>query len=122
MAQTLGVMKIVWRGVDYDVETGATYQRPGFDQKPVTTNSRKGHYAQEPVQGTCTATVPLMRGQRLSELTADGPGELQVHCDTGQIFVHPDAYRMGPPPQATGGEGGKIQMQWGFGEGEELVA
>ena len=121
MAQVLGVVQIFWRGEEIPVETGATYKPAGMSQKPVTYGRRVGR-ADEFMAGECQATTNLERDQSLGELLARGEGELQVLCDTGQTFVHPDAFLSGDIPTLTGGEGGKIQLTWSFSEGEELLA
>lgn len=121
MAQVLGVVQIFWRGEEIPVETGATYRPAGMTQAPVSYGRRSG-YAQTFAQGQCTATTNLERGQSLDELLARGEGELQVICDTGQTWVHADAFLSGEMPDVTGGEGGKIPLTWSFGEGEEILA
>lgn len=121
MAKVLGVVDILWRGVNIPVEAGASYKPAGMMQKPVTYGRRVGN-AQEFAAGQCTAVTNLEQGQSLGELLARGEGELQVKCDTGQTFVHPDAFYSGDIPTVTGNEGGKISLQWAFGEGEEILA
>lgn len=120
MPQVLGVMQIFWRGREIPVETGATYRPAGMMQKPVSYGRRVGH-AGEFAGGQCEATTNLEAGQSLAELLARGEGELQVICDTGQTFVHPDAFLSGDIPTVTGGEGGKIPLVWAFSEGEEVL-
>ena len=120
MAQVLGVVQIFWRGEEIPVETGATYKPAGMSQKPVTYGRRVSH-ANAFMGGVCTATTNLEQGQSLGELLARGTGELQVLCDTGQTFVHPDAFLSGDIPTVTGGEGGKIPLTWSFAEGEEVM-
>lgn len=119
MPQTVGVVQIFWKGEEIPVETGATYKPAGLSQKPVTYGRRVAR-ADEFMGGECTATTNLERGQSLGELLGRGEGELQVLLDTGQTFVHPDAFLSGDIPTLTGGEGGKIPLTWSFGEGEEL--
>ena len=120
MAQVLGVIQIYWRGEEIPVETGASYKPAGMAQKPVAYGRRVGN-AGEFMAGECQATTNLEVGQSLGELLARGEAELQVLCDTGQTFVHPDAFLSGDIPGVTGGEGGKIQLTWSFGEGEEII-
>lgn len=120
MAQVLGVIQIFWRGEEIPVETGATYKPSGMSQKPVTYGRRVGN-SQEFMAGECKATTNLEAGQSLGDLLTRGEYELQVICDTGQTFVHPDAFLSGDLPDLTGGEGGKIELVWSFGEGEEIL-
>lgn len=121
MGQVLGVVQIFWRGEEIPVETGATYRPAGMRQAPVMHGRRVG-FAQTFMNGQCTATTNLERGQSLDELLVRGQGELQVICDTGQTWVHPDAFLADDLPDVTGGEGGKIPLVWAFGEGEEILA
>lgn len=121
MAQVLGMVRVVWRGVELAVEQGATYRKPGMQQTAVDYGRRTGH-AQNYAGGRASAVVNIERGMRVEDLLSEGAGELQVHFDTGQIFVHPDAFLVDEIPTITGGEGGKAALNWAFGPGEELSA
>lgn len=119
MAQTLGIIDIVWRGRRIAVEKGAKF-KPGGVKNNVVVAGRQVHRAEEFVAGEVTATTTLERGQRFLDLVATGSGELQVLCDTGQTLVWPDAF-LQEIPEATGGEGGKIPMNWAVGVPQELI-
>lgn len=119
MAQTFGIMGLVWNGRTIQVEKGGTILLSGYKQNPVVTGKRVD-YSQEYQAGTVTATTILPRGARLSDWLPNGEGELQVQCDSGQSFTMPDAF-LADPPKATGGEGGKIERTWNFGEYEEIL-
>lgn len=119
MAQTLGIVDLVWKGRKLAVEKGAELTLGGLKNTPVMYGRQVGH-AQEMEASNVTAVVPLERGQRLSDLWAAGPGELQVLCDTGQTYVFPDAF-LTNRPNATGGEGGKVRLEWSGGTPEELL-
>ncbi|NLS00180.1 hypothetical protein HGP17_25425 [Rhizobium sp. P38BS-XIX] len=118
--QVLGIVDIVYKGVNVPVEKGAEI-RPGGIKNTSVTVGRKTGYAQE-VQGSLvTGTTDLIKGQSWRALFTSGEGELQVRCDTGQTFIIPDAFYSGDIPTITGGEGGKIKLQWEGSEPEEII-
>lgn len=119
MTQVVGIIDIVWRGQNIPVEKGAKYKHSVIKNNAVTYGRKVGR-AQEFVAGEATATTHLERGQRLAGLYTEGEGELQVKLDTGQTFVHPDAF-LTEPFEVTGGEGGKIELKWAFSPGEEIA-
>lgn len=119
MAQVLGIIDIVWRGRNIPVEKGARLRLGGIQNAPVTFGRKVGR-AQEFVGSEITATTNLERGQSLGSLLDPGEGELQVLCDTGQTYSWSDAF-LGERPEATGGEGGKIELKWHGGEPDEVI-
>jgi hypothetical protein len=120
MTQTLGIVDIVWRGRNIPVEKGATFRKGGIMNSTVV-YGRKAARAQSFQESTVKATTNLERGQRLTNLLDPGEGELQVICDTGQTFVMKDAFLTGDLPDVTGGEGGKIELNWAAGAPEEIL-
>lgn len=119
MAQTLGLIEVIWRGVKITVEKGGTFQAGGLMNHAVITG-KQVDFAQEMIAGKCTATKRLTRGETLSALWAAGQGELQVQCDTGQTFIVPDAF-LTNTPSFTAGEGGKVPLEWAFGTVTEVA-
>lgn len=120
MAQVLGIVDIIWRGRNIPVEKGAKFRRGGMKNNTVV-YGRKAGRAEEFQESTVTATTNLERGQRLGNLLRSGEGELQVICDTGQTFVMRDAFLTGDIPEVTGGEGGKIELNWAASAPEEIL-
>ena len=120
MAQLLGIVDILWRGQKIDIEKGATLRLGGLQNMPVVMGRQVGR-AQEFVASEVKATTNLARGMRLLDLYGSGQeGELQAICDTGQTYVFADAF-LTNRPEATSGEGGKIELVWAAGEAEELL-
>lgn len=120
MAQTLGIIDIYWREEKLAVEKGAKVKLGGLKNNAVITG-RQVHRAQEMEASEITAVIALRRGQSLVAIYGDGSeGQLQVLCDTGQTFVFSDAF-LSNRPEATGGEGGKVELVWMAGEGEEVI-
>lgn len=118
--QVLGIVDIVWRGVNIPVENGATLRIGGMMNTPVTYGRKVGR-AQQFQGSEVKATTNLERNQRLKDLLSEGEGSLQVVCDTNQTFTWDDAFLSGDRPTATGGEGGKIELTWSGGEPEEVI-
>lgn len=119
MAQTLGIVDIVWKGKGIPVEKGAKFKPGGLLNTPVVLSRRVDRSANFEA-GEVTATTTLQRGQRLMDLLDAVEGELTVLCDTGQTLSWPDAF-LTVLPEATGGEGGKIELKWAVGTPEELL-
>lgn len=119
MAQTLGIVDIVWRGEKLACEKGSELMLGGIKKNPVIYGRQVG-WAGEMEASTVTATFPLERGRRMSDLWATNQGELQVICDTGQSYVFPDAF-LTNRPNATGGEGGKVKLEFAAGFAEEIL-
>jgi len=120
MTQVLGIIDIIWRGRNIPVEKGAKFRIGGLKNNPVTYGRKVGR-AQEYQGSMVTATTNLERGQRLGNLLDSGEGELQVRCDTGQTYVLKDAFLSGDRPETTGGEGGKIELNWEGGTPTEVL-
>ncbi|MCD2176442.1 phage tail tube protein [Rhizobium sp. C1] len=118
--QVLGIIDIYWRGRNIPVEKGAKLRLGGIKNNAVT-YGRTVARAQEYQGSEVTATTHVERGQSLLGLLDAGEGELQVVCDTGQTYVWPDAFLEGDRPDATGGEGGKVELKWAAGEPEEII-
>lgn len=117
--QVLGIVDIIWNGRNIPVEKGAKVKLGGIKNNAVVYGRRVGR-AQEFMKSEISATTHLEKGQRLAELLLIGEGELQVVCDTGQSLVFPDAFLEGEQ-EATGGEGGKIELKWAAGTYEEVI-
>jgi hypothetical protein len=119
MAQTLGIVDIVWRGRTIPVEKGAKFRVGGIKNNTVTYGRKVGR-AQEYMGSEVTATTVLEAGQRWGNTWDPDEGELQVVCDTGQTFVMYDAF-LTDIPEITGGEGGKVELKWSASTPEEIV-
>ncbi|GLK85686.1 phage tail tube protein [Ancylobacter defluvii] len=120
MAQSLGIIDIQWKGTKLDVEPGGKLLLGGMQNKGVTTGQKR-KFAREFKESIITATRTFDRGMSASDLYDPDAGELQVHCDTGQIFTFPDAF-MTERPELTAGDGGKAECKWEAGQYEEIVS
>jgi hypothetical protein len=119
MAQTLGIIDLTWRGQRLAIEKGAKLKLGGVKNTVVVTG-KQVHRAEEFEASEVTATIPLLRGQSLLALFGTGEGALSALCDTGQTYSWPDAF-LTNRPEATGGEGGKVELTWAAGAPEELI-
>ncbi len=119
MAQTLGIVDLVWKGRKLAVEKGAMLKLGGIKNNMVVYGRQVGR-AQEFEASEITATIPFKRGERIADVFSLDEGELQVLCDTGQTYVAPDAF-LTNRPEMTGGEGGKIELKFACGEMEEVL-
>ncbi len=119
MAQSLGVVEVVWAGVKFPTEKGATFRQGGLVNKAVTAGAQVSR-SQEMMPSRVQCSTPFMTGMSIAAIRAVAEGELQLVCDTGQTFVIASAFLV-DQPEITGGEGGKLTLTWEGGEAEELT-
>lgn len=121
MAQTVGIIDIIWRSRKIDTEKGASFSSGGLINNPVVAG-RKLHNCQEWKEGMVECTTVLKAGELPSSLYDVRTGELQCVLDTGQTVVWSGAFQVGERPKVTAGEGGKVALKWAVGEAQELLA
>ncbi len=120
MAQTLGLVSIIWRGAKIKIEgNDAQATLGGLVQKRVITGQQVD-YANEMEASEVTATTVVERGASIMALYAPGQGELQVQCDTGQTYTWPDAF-LEDPAKFSAGKGGKLKLKWAAGTPTEVL-
>jgi hypothetical protein len=120
MAQTLGLVRVIWRGQNVSVKTGGKFENGGMKQNGVVFGQNVD-FSNEFVPGKTDATTKMDANTRLSDLWAPGSGELQVQCDTGQSYVG-DAFLSNRPNFAADNKGGDVKLMWEHGELAEIVA
>lgn len=120
MAQTVGIIDLVWNGRYLAAKKGSTARLGGIRNNAVT-HGRQVSRAQEYQGSEIKAKVPFERGMRLADIWIDGEAELQVRLDTGQTYVFNDAFLSGDRPTITEGEGGDIDLTWSAGTPEEII-
>ena len=114
----LGIIDIYWNGNKVPNEPGGTVKLGGVRNKSVTfSRSVAPAGAMMPSEISCTAVIQT--GDRVTDTYGTAPGELQVQCDTGQIFTWPDAFIVDSVEFAAG-EGGKLKLKWEAGTATEL--
>jgi hypothetical protein len=118
MAQTLGIIDVYWNGAKLDNEPGGTVKLGGVRNKSVI-YSRKVGNAQMMMESEINVTVPIEAGVRVTDTFSTGTGELQVHCDTGQIFSWDEAF-LTDPLDFSAGDGGKLKLTFKAGEPVEV--
>lgn len=116
MAQVPGIVSVAWNRANIPMEKGVTFKPAGDKANPVILG-REVNHSVEFQQGTLKGTTALKKGQRFLSLYVPGPGELRIKLDTGQQFAYPDAVLVERPEM--NGDGGKIPLEWFFGEGTE---
>ena len=109
MTQVLGIIDAVWIGRKIPLEKGAKFNPGGIKNNVVIAGRQVGRSG-EMTASMLDGVTWLAAGQKLGDILPAGEGELQVICDTGQVFVVPDAFRT-DVPDVTGGEGGKVPVK-----------
>ena len=117
-AQTLGILELYWGGQPIPIEAGGKVTVGGVRNKPVVVG-RQVRRAQEMLQSEVSVTSVVQAGQDVLGLINTPEQELQVKCDTGQIFVWSTAFLEGAPG-FSGGEGGKLELKFVAGEPDQL--
>jgi hypothetical protein len=118
-SQTLGIVEIYWNGSQVPIEPGATFTLGGLRNTPVIVGAQVMR-AQKMFVSEINATSVVAAGQNVSDAFTTGEGELQIQCDTLQMFVWPDAFLI-DAVEITAGEGGKVKLKWNAGTPQESV-
>lgn len=93
MAQSLGIIRVFFGGNELTIKPGGTVRLGGVVSRPQVAGTEVFR-SEAMMESEITVQVMLERGQRLTDLIpANLEQELQVHCDTGQTFVFPSAFR-----------------------------
>ncbi len=114
----LGIIDIFWNGSKVPNEPGGTVTLGGVRNKAVMF-SRSVAPAGAMMESKIACTAVIQTGDRITDNYGTGQGELQVQCDTGQIFAWPDAFIV-EAVEFTAGEGGKLKLTWSAGIPTEL--
>ncbi len=117
--QTLGIIDLYWGGQKIDVEPGGEVTLGGLRNKPVVVG-RKIRRAQEMLQSEVSVTSVVEAGVSVLQLLGTSEAEMQVHCDTGQVFTWESAFIEGAP-NFSGQDGGKLKIKLVAGEPQELM-
>ncbi len=118
MAQSVGVIDVVWRGKRLIAEKGSKFRQAGL-QNATVAYGRGATRSQEFKEGMLEITSQFLKGERASDIYTAEEGELQIQLDTGQTIVSYDAW-MTERPDVTGGEGGKVPLKWAWSSDEEI--
>lgn len=117
--QVLGIVEIYWNGAQVEVEPGTTFTLGGLRNTEVIAGANV-FSARKMMASEINATSVVQAGQNVSDAYGIGSGELQVQCDTGQIFVWPTAFLV-EAVEITAGEGGKVKLKWRAGTPQETA-
>jgi hypothetical protein len=120
MTQTVGIMDAYFNGVHIPCEKGSTL-KPGGLKNNVVIAGKQVFKSQEFVAATASVTTVLQAGQSLLALISAAPGELQMIADTGQSWIIPDA-SLTNEPDVTGGDGGKVKLEYAGSPATELLS
>lgn len=118
-SQVLGIIELFWNGSIVPVEPGGSFTLGGLRNKEVIVGAQVFRAnAMMPSEINATTIVPA--GQNVSDQYGTGEGELQIQCDTGQIFVWSAAFLV-DAPEISAGEGGKLKLKWRAGTPQETA-
>lgn len=119
-AQSLGVLWLVWGGQRIDVDEKSTsFSRGGRVAKAVQAGALTTQ-SYNYVPSKVSAKFPLAGDMSLDALTALNGTEMQIHCDSGQVYVIASAAIQGDP-KVTGGQNANVSMEWGGGPAVEML-
>jgi hypothetical protein len=117
--QVLGIIECFWNGTSVPIEPGGSFSLGGIRNKSVVAGAQVFN-ANMMMVSEINVTSVVQAGQNVSDLYGIGQGELQIQCDTGQMFIWPNAFIV-DAPDITAGEGGKIKIKWHAGTPQESV-
>lgn len=118
-AQTLGIIDLYWGGNKIPIEPGGKVTLGGVRNVAVIVG-RQVRRAQKMMQSEVSVTSVVQAGQDVLALLGTAEAEMQVHCDTEQVFIWQSAF-IEEAPGFTGGEGGKLEIKLVAGEPQILV-
>ena len=119
MAATVGIIRIWWKGTQYDCVEGSTVRLPGL-----VNNTQVAGYSAQNFRtfqaGQVKATPVLKSGMSLAAFQDTSSGELQCQADTGQTWILPDAFIVNGAEMSD--RGGKISVTWNASTFSELTS
>ena len=118
MAQSVGILRIWWKGVKYDCTKGSSIRLPTY-QNVTQVAGDTAHRSENFQPGEVKATPLLLKGQSLAAFNPGSEGELQVQADTGQVWTFPDAFLLSAPTMTD--DGGKMPVTWNSSTYTELL-
>lgn len=120
MPQLLGIVDLYWKGQKIDVKPGTNVELGGVTNKAQPYGRRIGR-SQSMMESKITVKAIIPKGMVVTDLfKSDDEGELQVHCDTGQKFVWPDAFIEGTI-KITSGDSSEADVNFAGGVPVEIV-
>ena len=115
----LGIIKVFWGGSEINIKPGGSLKLGGVIGSAViygTQVSSAGKMAESEVK----VKAVVRTGERVTDLyPALSEQEMQVHCDTGQIFMFPNAFRTGTL-DVTAGDNSEVDLTFNAGGYTEL--
>jgi len=118
MAQTIGVIALWWNGRQYPCQKGVQFQRSGKRAQAVATSAGIFH-SNEAAAGMAKATLTWRPTDSLANFSpSSGENMLQLKCDTGQIYVCPDAVVQEEP---TVQDNGQCPVTWIINQCSEIL-
>lgn len=104
-SQVLGIVDFYWGGQKIAIKDDGTFARGGMVNTTQVVG-RKIKRSQKMVAFTATITAVLEKGVPMSSLFPGDEAEVQIHCDTGQIFISPAAFVVEDQEVSWGGNSG----------------
>lgn len=116
----LGIIEAQWLGTQVNAKPGGTLKLGGVVNKPVVFGRQVGNAqmmeaSEIKLKGVVTTGMSVTGTYNVGQV-----GELQVQCDTGQIFVWDDAFIAGAIT-LTAGENSEVDLTWNAGTPLETV-
>jgi hypothetical protein len=103
--QALGIVDFYWGGRKVDIKDDGSFSRGGMVNTEIVVG-RQVKRSQKMVPFTANITTVLEDGQVLGDIFPGDAAEVQIHCDTGQVFVSPSAFITDDLEVSWGGSSG----------------
>jgi len=120
-AQSLGIVTIIWGGTTLNVDAKSSSFSPGGMVSTPVVSGQQVTYGQQVMAPTVKASFPLTRGMSLFALRALNGTEMQVKCDSGQIYTVNGAF-ITKDMTAKGGAGNNVSLEWSGQPATEVVS
>lgn len=117
----LGIIEVFWLGTQIDIKPGGSVKLGGLVNKPVVFGQQVGP-SRKMEESEIKVKAVVQTGDVVTGMFNVGQvGELQVHCDTGQIFVWEGAFVTGAIT-LTAGENSEVDVTWGAAAPQETTS
>lgn len=117
----LGIIEAIWGGTPIPLKPNSTFDLGGLVSKPQVVGSRVD-FSNSIEPSEIKLKVAFQKGDKpLSMFPPGVQRELQIHCDSGQIFVYENAVRSGKLP-VTSGDNSEIEVTFAAGTPLEMSA
>ncbi len=115
----LGIIEVAFQGRNIPIKPGGTLRLGGVVNSPVVFGQTVAP-AGKMMASEISVKAVLQTGDSIAAMLPSGQGELQVSCDTGQMFIFANAF-VEDAPTLTAGDNSEIDVKFSAGTYVEVT-